>query len=52
MPPPPQGHQSAQIVQSTVQWGGRTPKAGGRMLDGRVWDEMPRRPVAIVAQTR
>lgn len=23
------------------QWGGRTPKAGGRMLDGRVWDEYP-----------
>jgi protein gp37 len=24
------------------QWGGRTPKAGGRTLDGRTWDEMPR----------
>ncbi len=23
------------------QWGGRTPKAGGRTLDGRTWDEMP-----------
>lgn len=23
------------------QWGGRTPKANGRILDGRVWDEMP-----------
>jgi protein gp37 len=23
------------------QWGGRTPKAHGRDLDGRVWDEMP-----------
>lgn len=23
------------------QWGGRTPKAGGRELDGRQWDEMP-----------
>jgi protein gp37 len=23
------------------QWGGRTPKAGGRVLDGRVWDGMP-----------
>jgi protein gp37 len=23
------------------QWGGRTPKAGGRELDGRTWDEMP-----------
>ena len=26
------------------QWGGRTPKAGGRELDGRVWDQMPRHP--------
>jgi protein gp37 len=23
------------------QWGGRTPKAGGRELDGNVWDEQP-----------
>lgn len=23
------------------QWGGRTPKAGGRVLDGAVYDEMP-----------
>jgi protein gp37 len=23
------------------QWGGRTPKAGGRELAGRTWDEMP-----------
>lgn len=23
------------------QWGGRTPKAGGRHLDGRTWDDMP-----------
>lgn len=25
------------------QWGGRTPKAAGRMLDGRLWGEMPDR---------
>jgi protein gp37 len=25
------------------QWGGRTPKAGGRVLDGRTYDEMPER---------
>ena len=25
------------------QWGGRTPKAGGRELDGRTWDEQPKR---------
>ncbi len=23
------------------QWGGRTPKAGGRVLDGQTWDEYP-----------
>ncbi len=23
------------------QWGGRTPKSGGRLLEGRLWDEMP-----------
>jgi protein gp37 len=28
------------------QWGGRTPKIGGRLLDGRTWDEVPiRAPV-------
>lgn len=25
------------------QWGGRTPKAGGRELDGRTWSQMPPR---------
>lgn len=25
------------------QWGGRTPKAGGRELDGRTWDDFPSR---------
>lgn len=25
------------------QWGGRTPKAGGRILDGEIHDEMPQR---------
>jgi protein gp37 len=29
------------------QWGGRTPKAGGRELDGRTWDEMPQQRVAV-----
>jgi protein gp37 len=28
------------------QWGGRTPKAGGRALDGRTWDGMPDRRLA------
>lgn len=26
------------------QWGGRTPKALGRELDGKIWDEMPATP--------
>jgi protein gp37 len=28
------------------QWGGRTPKAGGRRLAGRTWDEMPQSEAA------
>jgi protein gp37 len=32
------------------QWGGRTPKSGGRVLDGRTWDEMPT-PAETVAGT-
>ncbi|MFF0149528.1 protein gp37 [Amycolatopsis sulphurea] len=28
------------------QWGGRTPKANGRSLDGRTWDEFPDRESA------
>lgn len=31
------------------QWGGRTPKAGGRELDGRVWDDMPERAIELVS---
>jgi protein gp37 len=29
------------------QWGGRTPKAHGRELDGRTWDDMPRTDVVV-----
>jgi protein gp37 len=29
------------------QWGGRTPKAGGRFLSGRTWDELPFAPASI-----
>jgi protein gp37 len=39
--------QSAAVPFFFKQWGGRTPKAGGRLLDGEVWDEMPGRPTAI-----
>lgn len=36
--------QKAGIAFFHKQWGGRTPKAGGRLLDGRTWDEQP--PIA------
>ncbi|MFE4995703.1 DUF5131 family protein [Streptomyces mirabilis] len=32
------------------QWGGRTPKAGGRELDGRTWDDMPDRQLVLPAR--
>jgi protein gp37 len=31
------------------QWGGRTPKAGGRVLDGRTWDQLPSLALAATA---
>jgi protein gp37 len=34
--------QSANVAYFHKQWGGRTPKAGGRELDGLTWSEMPR----------
>lgn len=33
--------ESAGVAFFFKQWGGRTPKANGRELDGRTWDEMP-----------
>jgi protein gp37 len=33
--------QTAGVAFFFKQWGGRNPKAGGRMLDGRTWDEYP-----------
>jgi len=32
---------SAAVPFHFKQWGGRTPKSGGRELDGRTWDEFP-----------
>ena len=32
---------AAEIAFFFKQWGGRTPKAGGRDLEGRTWDELP-----------
>jgi protein gp37 len=37
---------SANVPFFFKQWGGRTPKSGGRELDGRIWDEIPVQPVA------
>jgi protein gp37 len=37
--------QIAEVAFFHKQWGGRTPKAGGRLLDGRTWDEFPQMPV-------
>lgn len=34
------------------QWGGRTPKAGGRRLDGRLWSQYPSVPVSPSASAR
>ncbi|MET7345927.1 phage Gp37/Gp68 family protein [Streptomyces sp. NPDC087866] len=33
--------QAADVAFFFKQWGGRTPKAGGRLLEGRTWDQMP-----------
>ena len=33
--------QAANVPFFFKQWGGRTPKAGGRQLEGRSWEEMP-----------
>ncbi len=37
--------QEAGVAFFHKQWGGRTPKAGGRVLDGRTWDEFPQAPL-------
>lgn len=45
--------QDAGVAFFHKQWGGRTPKVTGRLLDGRTWDEYPRpavtRDVAVPA---
>lgn len=35
--------QAAEVPFFFKQWGGRTPKAGGRELEGELWNEMPAR---------
>jgi len=34
--------QDAEVAFFFKQWGGRTPKAAGRLLDDKIWDEMPK----------
>ena len=31
------------------QWGGKRAKSGGRLLDGREWNEMPELPASVIA---
>lgn len=38
---------SADVAFFFKQWGGRTPKANGRLLEGRTWDEMPTARAAL-----
>ena len=38
--------QRAEVPFFFKQWGGRTPKAGGRLLEGQTYDEMPERLAA------
>ena len=40
---------AAQVPFFFKQWGGRTPKQGGRLLDGRSWDQMPAPALAATA---
>ena len=40
---------AAEVAFFFKQWGGRTPKAGGRDLDGRTWDEFPH-PVELLTE--
>jgi len=38
--------QTSNIAFFFKQWGGLTPKSGGRLLDGEVWDQLPKEVVA------
>ena len=37
----------AEVAFFFKQWGGRTPKAGGRLLDGKTHSAMPRTPILV-----
>jgi len=38
--------EAAEVPFHFKQWGGKTPKSGGRILDGRTWDEYPQQVTA------
>jgi hypothetical protein len=40
-------HQPFEQARHGRAWGGRTRNAGGRLLDGRTWDELRRRSVRL-----
>lgn len=42
--------QQAGVAFFHKQWGGRTPKAGGRELDGHTWDEYPE-PLGVLTES-
>ena len=41
---------AAQVAFFFKQWGGRTPKTGGRLLEGKVWNQFPRHQIQHEAQ--
>lgn len=43
--------QSANVPFFFKQWGGRTPKAGGRELDGEEWNQMPQSSVDLARRS-
>jgi protein gp37 len=41
---------AARVASFFKQWGGRSPKTGGRLLEGREWNQFPRKPGATARQ--
>jgi protein gp37 len=40
---------AADVAYFFKQWGGVRSKTGGRLLDGRTWDQMPAARTAVLA---
>jgi protein gp37 len=38
---------AARVAFFFKQWGGRSPKAGGRLLEGREWNQFPAKSCAV-----